>query len=507
MSGRLRTFRTFLAACASLMVLSFGAVVVSAVAPRVPAGAALTGHDDTVFAFGSAPFRGSTSGKALTKPIVAMAATPNGSGYWLVGVDGGIFSFGAGFYGSLGALRLNQPIAGMVSTPSGHGYWLVAREGGVFAFGDAHFYGSMGGKPLRAPVKAIVAGPGGKGYWLLGEDGGVFSFGSARFHGSTGGIRLNAPVVGIAATPTGNGYWLVARDGGVFSFGDAQFRGSTGGMHLVAPVVGIARDGTPRGYWLAAEDGGVFSFGSAHFQGSASGLVKSTKHVVQITGMPAGNGYRLLALDKPLPPPPPPIQVAQMGFGASGPAVAYLQTQLLNLGFWLPGPSGFYGSDTAHAVTAFQKLFGLARSGVVDAATQAAFRSARRATPRSPSGYVIEIDKARQVLIVANNGAGQWVFDTSTGSDQTFYVDGVRKTAHTPEGYFTILRQVNGIAVGELGALYRPKYFTWWGVAVHGYSSVPPYPASHGCVRVTNAAIDFMWATNVLPLGATVWVY
>ena len=241
-------------------------------------------------------------------------------------------------------------------------------------------------------MKAIVAGPAGRGYWLLGEDGGVFSFGSARFHGSTGAMRLHAPVVGIAATPSGNGYWLVAKDGGVFSFGDAQFRGSTGGMHLVAPVGGIARDGTPHGYWLAAEDGGVFSFGSAHFQGSAAGLVKSTKHVVQITGMPAGNGYRMLALNKPPPPPPPPIQVAQMGPGASGGAVAYLQLQLANLGFWLPSASGFYDANTAHAVTAFQKLFGLARTGVVDGATQFAFLGAHRAIPRSRSGYVIEID-------------------------------------------------------------------------------------------------------------------
>jgi lipoprotein-anchoring transpeptidase ErfK/SrfK len=72
---------------------------------------------------------------------------------------------------------------------------------------------------------------------------------------------------------------------------------------------------------------------------------------------------------------------------------------------------------------------------------------------------------------------------------------------------FSVLRQVDGYDPGPLGQLYRPKYFTETGVAVHGYSDVPPYPASHGCVRVSNAAIDYIWANNILPIGAAVWVY
>jgi hypothetical protein len=462
--------------------------------------AAASGNDDTVYAFGSAPFRGSTSGMNLVDPIVSLAPTANGSGYWLVADDGGIFAFGAPFYGSLGGFRLAQPVVGMAATPSGRGYWLVARDGGVFSFGDARFYGSMGGRPLNAPIKSIIAGPGGKGYWLLAQDGGVFSFGSARFYGSTGGMRLNAPVVGMTATPSGKGYWLVARDGGVFSYGNARFYGSTGSMRLVAPVVGIAREGLGKGYWLAAEDGGVFTFGAAQFKGSAAGFVRPTKRIAEISGMPSGDGYRLLALDRA-------IEVAQLGPGASGPAVAEMQTRLRQLGFWVPGVTGFYDEETRHAVVAFQKWHGLARTGSVDGSTQAAFRNARRPTTRSTNGYVLEVDKTRQVLVAANSGRAVWIFDASSGNDQPYSVDGERRIAHTPEGIFTLLRQVNGIAVGELGELYRPKYFTWQGHAIHGYSSVPPYPASHGCVRVTNAAIDWMWANNVLPLNATVWVY
>ena len=34
-----------------------------------------------------------------------------------------------------------------------------------------------------------------------------------------------------------------------------------------------------------------------------------------------------------------------------------------------------------------------------------------------------------------------------------------------------------------------------------------PYPASHGCVRMSNPAINFIWAANILPFGTAVWVY
>ena len=61
-------------------------------------------------------------------------------------MDGGVFAFGdAQFYGSMGGQPLNQPIVGMASTADGKGYWLVAADGGIFSFGDATFYGSMGG--------------------------------------------------------------------------------------------------------------------------------------------------------------------------------------------------------------------------------------------------------------------------------------------------------------------------------------------------------------------------
>ena len=122
----------------------------------------------------------------------------------------------------MGGQPLQKPVVGMAATPSGLGYWLVAADGGVFAFGDAQFYGSMGGQPLQQPMVGMAPTKSGHGYWTVAADGGIFVFGDAQFYGSTGGQNLPRPIVGMAATKTGNGYWLVESDGTtVVPFGDA----------------------------------------------------------------------------------------------------------------------------------------------------------------------------------------------------------------------------------------------------------------------------------------------
>ena len=232
----------------------------------------LAAADGGVFGFGDAAFAGSIGGHFLAQPVVGMAGTHDGGGYWEVASDGGIFSYGdAHFYGSMGGRRLNSPIVGMAATPDGGGYWEVAADGGVFSFGDAAFYGSRGGLPVGGTVVGIAADASGHGYWLVSSEGGVFSFGDAAFHGSAGNLPLNRPVVGMAATSDGGGYWLVASDGGIFSYGDALFQGSTGGLPLSAPVVGMASTTEGSGYWLIAADGGVFNYGDAGFFGSMGG--------------------------------------------------------------------------------------------------------------------------------------------------------------------------------------------------------------------------------------------
>lgn len=175
----------------------------------------------------SAPVSAAIPG-CLAGPIVGAASTPSGAGYWLVGSDGGVFSYGsARFYGSMGGKPLNMPMVAIVPTESGNGYWEVAADGGVFAFGDAEPVANnpLPSMHLNAPVVG-AARIGATGLELVAGDGGVFALGGAPFYGSMGGKQLNAPMTGIAAEPKGGGYWLVGADGGVFAFGSSPFFGN-----------------------------------------------------------------------------------------------------------------------------------------------------------------------------------------------------------------------------------------------------------------------------------------
>ena len=168
---------------------------------------------------------GTWRARTLNQPVVGMAATPDGGGYWLDAADGGIFTFGnARFWGSTGSLHLNQPVVGMASTHDGGGYWLVASDGGIFAFGDAAFEGSMGSRHLNEPIVGMAPTDDGKGYWLVASDGGIFAFGDATFEGSLGSSPLASPIVNMTPTPDNDGYWLVSQDGTVYGFGDAVQR-------------------------------------------------------------------------------------------------------------------------------------------------------------------------------------------------------------------------------------------------------------------------------------------
>jgi ribosomal protein L24E len=280
---------------------AFGTIIDNDPAPQTRPepreGYRFVAADGGIFAFGEAPFYGSTGSTRLNQPIVGMAATPTGRGYWLVAADGGIFAFGdARFFGSTGNIPLSQPIVGMAATPTGNGYWFVARDGGIFAFGDAPFAGSTGAMNLNQPIVGMAADPDGDGYWFVASDGGIFAF-NAPFFGSTGAMKLNKPIVGMAPTPTGQGYYLVASDGGIFAFGDAKFRGSTGAMKLNKPIVGMAAARNNRGYWLVASDGGIFAFGNgAEFFGS-TGNINLAKPIVGMGAAPNNKGYWFVAAD------------------------------------------------------------------------------------------------------------------------------------------------------------------------------------------------------------------
>jgi len=237
-----------------------------------PLGYWQVGADGGVFSFGAAQFYGSTGAMHLNKPVVGMAATSDGKGYWLVASDGGVFTFGdARFYGSTGAIKLNKPIIGLVPTVDDKGYWLVASDGGVFTFGDASYYGSTGGENIGSSIAAMAPGYLGGGYWLADSNGQVFNFGDARFEGQPPAGTGVYPITGMAGTQDSNGYWLASANGNVTDEGDATTFGSLLGQTLNAPIIGIATTPDGRGYWLQGSDGGIFTFGDATFMGSMGG--------------------------------------------------------------------------------------------------------------------------------------------------------------------------------------------------------------------------------------------
>ncbi|MDO5628423.1 MAG: L,D-transpeptidase family protein [Mobilicoccus sp.] len=184
--------------------------------------------------------------------------------------------------------------------------------------------------------------------------------------------------------------------------------------------------------------------------------------------------------------------------GARGPAVVALQTRLTELGYWVGAADGSYGHATAQGVMAVQKVAGLGRDGIAGPATWRALDAGVRPTPRSTKGRVLEIDLSRQVMTFVVDGKIRWIVNTSTGT----------AADPTPTGTYRFFRQIDRWHTAPLGKLYRPKYFHR-GYAVHGVTdgNIPARPASHGCARVSTAAMDMMWGRNGLRYNDVVLVY
>jgi lipoprotein-anchoring transpeptidase ErfK/SrfK len=127
---------------------------------------------------------------------------------------------------------------------------------------------------------------------------------------------------------------------------------------------------------------------------------------------------------------------------------------------------------------------------------------------------LIEVDKDRQLLFIIQEANTVWTINVSTGSgipfkerDKNEWGKWVHGDAVTPDGIFVINREVEkGWRTGDLGDIYRPKYFNK-GIALHGAYKIPNYPASHGCVRMSTPAMDFLWSADLAPMGMKIWVH
>ena len=194
--------------------------------------------------------------------------------------------------------------------------------------------------------------------------------------------------------------------------------------------------------------------------------------------------------------------------GAFGQKMSSLEIEqrLHDLGYWITKVDGKRDDSTRQAIIAFQKVEGRKRTGILSASDTELLRNASRPTAKFTSGPAhVEVDIGRQVLlVVGDDGTVQKTVSVSTGNEKKYFDENQWQVAHTTRGNFKVQWKYNGIRKASLGDLYYPSYFNG-GIAVHGSPSIPPYPASHGCVRVPLFADQALF--KMMPVGMPVHVY
>ncbi len=243
-------------------------------------------------------------------------------------------------------------------------------------------------------------------------------------------------------------------------------------------------------------------------------------------------GAGVLVLDKlevpletPLPPPsetpplPPSVALSPSPTKAAprvavtkprAPAfrydVARVQRRLTELKYYVGSINGRVTAELRSSVMAFQKVNGLPASGTVNPATLARLDNPVLLTPAATAPAIhVEVDLSRQVLAYVRQGKVERIMPVSSGNGATYrQKSGGTARALTPVGWYKIQRKISGLREADLGSLYDPMYF-YKGWALHGSNSVPAYPASHGCVRLTRW--DAVWLFARAPVGLDVHLY
>lgn len=190
----------------------------------------------------------------------------------------------------------------------------------------------------------------------------------------------------------------------------------------------------------------------------------------------------------------------------TGSDVRALQRDLSGSGYWCGPSDGIFGQLTQQAVWAVQKHHRLQTDGVVGPLTRGAVATGSLPAAKGGSGTRVEVQLGSQLLLVVRSGRTTQAFNTSTGNGAWYTLNGRRQRAVTHEGSWTVYSTwSDGWQHGALGSMWRPMYYDR-GWAVHGSSSIPTYPASHGCSRVSNAAMDHFWASGAMAMGSRVTV-
>jgi lipoprotein-anchoring transpeptidase ErfK/SrfK len=268
----------------------------------------------------------------------------------------------------------------------------------------------------------------------------------------------------------------------------------------VALAAGLAACGTASGKSVDASTGSATT-------AAQPATSRGGSHASSMTGDSGATGSSKSATGDPgaKPKTTAPKLPAKARLGGHGKGVVALQKRLAELGYEVTKADGQFGPSTVHAVTAFQKVNKLARDGVAGPKTMKALAHPRRPHVRLGGRALhLEADLTLQVIYVVKGGKIQRILDASSASGRRYVSQGDVRIAHTPEGSFKIGRKINGWHRSSLGLLYRPAYFDG-PYAVHGAPSVPPYPASHGCIRITTTAMDGLY--DKLVPGTRVLVY
>lgn len=196
---------------------------------------------------------------------------------------------------------------------------------------------------------------------------------------------------------------------------------------------------------------------------------------------------------------------AEISLGDSGRWVTRLQGKLEEAGFRPGVLDGRFDQSTLGAVYAFQKTHDLEHDGVFLAEHWDLLGIHVELPTAVDAPDRVEVDLAKQVLFLVKDDHVQAVLPISSGNGEIYRgSSGSPVRARTPEGDYSFYKRVDGWRISYLGGLYRPYYFRG-GYAIHGSRSVPPYPASHGCVRVELRDMDYL--TTQLELGMPVFVY
>ena len=180
------------------------------------------------------------------------------------------------------------------------------------------------------------------------------------------------------------------------------------------------------------------------------------------------------------------------------------ERRLAEMGYWTGAVDGRLDPATKSALIAFQKYEGRPITEQLSLAELEAIRSAKPPQARE-SGYAhIEVDIDRQVLLIVNDDSSVRVLPTSTGSDKEYLDEGETSVAYTPRGRFLVYNKLDGWEEGRFGSAYYANFISG-SVAIHGYTTVPNEPASHGCIRIPIFAAREV--SNLIPLGTSVRVY